>query len=512
MDTRNGAVTYSRVSTDGQVDGFSLDVQVRETKKAAEKLGCTVLKEFVEEGVSGTLEDRPELTAMLAFCVKNKDKVAYVIVKDIDRFSRQTLIHQILRSKFRELGVNLYSVNQPSISEDTPNARFMENIYSSVAQLERDQIRQRCESGTNEAVLHGAWTNRAPYGYDYAKTSDGLATLKIIPERAEAVVKAFQMYSEGALMTDICMTLNNLGYRTASGGKFSKQTMHNILTHIVYIGKIAPKQFPDQIIDGLHPAIISEVLWNAVQDRLNNRLPFPTRLKINPEFILTNILLCPTCAGPMAGGFHKGKSGKKYPYYHCRTRGCKGSALGRDKIHDEFNAAMERLEPTNECVKLFEDSIIRVWREKWQDACAEKSRLARRITELEEKRDAVVDKFITGKITEDLYQHHLQKVDDEILSVGQQRENHVLSEQEISQLLQFARRYITSPLNTWKNATLERRRVIQRLTFPFGLRPETNGTVYTLNLSPLMRVVDGSIKDESSMVAGAGFEPTTSRL
>src|SRR3989338_8337775 len=102
MDTQKAAVTYSRVSTDGQVDGFSLDVQRRETMKAAEKLGCKVLREFVDEGVSGTLEERPAFAELLLFCAKNKGKVTYVIVKDLvyQSFPRKTvnILHDHIRA------------------------------------------------------------------------------------------------------------------------------------------------------------------------------------------------------------------------------------------------------------------------------------------------------------------------------------------------------------------------------------------------------------------------------
>ncbi len=151
-------------------------------------------------------------------------------------------------------------------------------------------------------------------------------------------------------------------------------------------------------------------------------------------------------------------------------------------------------------MKLFEESVITVWREKWQDACNEKVRLARQITELEQKRDAVVDKFITGKITEELYQRHLAKVDEEILKVSQQREEHVLSEQQIRELLEYARRFITSPLNTWDREPLEHKRLLQRFVFPMGLRPESDGSILNLELSPMLQLIDGSVTSETLMV------------
>ncbi len=500
VDTTKAAVTYSRVSTEGQVDGFSLDAQKRETRKAAEKLGCKVLKEFVDEGVSGTLEDRPAFTELLRFCAENKGRVGYVIVKDIDRFSRETLVHQILRRKLQVLGINLFSINQPSISENNPQARFMENIFSSVAQLERDQIVQRCLSGTKEAVLRGAWTCRAPYGYDYTKTVDGMPTLKIIPERAEAVRKAFQMYSEGALLTAIAEKLHAMGYLTSGSRKFSKQSIDNMLKNPAYIGKVKHRQFPDRLIDGLHPAIVSQEVWDVVQRRFENRLPFPTKHKINPDFILTNILRCPECNGPMTGASHRGKSGAKFPYYRCRVSGCKAKFLKRDRVHEQFREVLAHLRPTEEMIQLMEESVVAVWREKWQDSCHEKARLSRQITELEQKRDAVVDKFITGKLPEDLYQRHLAKVDDEIVKVSQQREEHVLSEQQIRELLEYSRRFITSPLNTWEREPLDRKRLLQRFVFPTGLRPEKDGTILNLELSPLLKLIDGSVSSESNMV------------
>jgi site-specific DNA recombinase len=512
MDTRKGAVTYSRVSSDGQVEGFSLDIQVRETRKAAEKLGCPVLRDFVEEGVSGTLEDRPALAELLAFCAQRKGEVQYVVVKDIDRFSRETLVHQILKSKLRALGVSLYSINQPTISEDSPHARFMENIFSSVAQLERDQIVQRCASGTKEAVLRGAWTCRAPYGFRNAKTIDGIASLAIVEEHAEAVRKAFRMYADGDFLSIVADRLNTLGYRTRKGGKFSKQTIDNILRNAAYIGKIQHGHFPDQLIDGLHPPIISEALWGSVQARFENRLPTSQKMKVNPDFLLTNILRCPKCSGPMKGSFHRGKSGKRYPYYSCRLGTCGAKAIPRDKMHQEFLDSLGALAPTESCIEAFESSIIAVWREKWQACCDDKVRFARRLTDLELKRDAIVDKYITGKLDESLYRRHLALVEDEILKVGEQRAQHVLSEAQMRELLEFSRGFLSSPLNTWESATLERKRVVQRLIFPMGLRPEADGTLQTLDVSPLLRLVQPVTPSESNMVELRGLEPLASSM
>ena len=134
---KTGAVIYCRVSTEDQVDNNSLPVQQRDCREKAEKLGCEVLDVFVEEGVSGTKQERPAMARMLAFCAEHRDRVRYVVVKDIDRFSRDVLVYHALRSQFRTLGIGLYSVNQPNIAEGTAESRLLEAMFSGISQYEQ---------------------------------------------------------------------------------------------------------------------------------------------------------------------------------------------------------------------------------------------------------------------------------------------------------------------------------------------------------------------------------------
>ena len=134
---KNGAVIYCRVSTDEQVEKYSLDVQREECKKKAEELGVEVLEEFIEEGVSGAIQERPEMMRMMQFCTEKKGEVQYIIVKAIDRFSRDVTVYWNLKRFFQTLGIKLYSINEPTTIEETPESDFLENIFSGVSQLER---------------------------------------------------------------------------------------------------------------------------------------------------------------------------------------------------------------------------------------------------------------------------------------------------------------------------------------------------------------------------------------
>ena len=431
------AISYVRVSSESQVEGFSLDIQLKECREHAKRLDVEILKEFIEEGVSGTLVDRPALAQALAFCAKNKGKVAYFIVKDIDRIARDTLVHAMIRAKLRELGVQLCSINQPSIGEDSPHARFMENIFSSVAQLEREQINQRTVAGQHEAREQGAWIHSPPYGYETDRTTTNIATLKLHPENAPVVRKMFELYAEGLEQYVVCERIDALGHRTSRNKKFSKQTVSYMLWNPVYVGKIQDPRNPERLIEGLHPPIVSFDIWNRVQARLQRHSPFPQKTRANPHFPLVNVLRCHICRGPMSGSFSTGKARKRYGYYHCRKSGCKSKNIPFEGIERQFELALKHVQPTEVCVQKFEEDFITVHREKWQQSLTEKTVLQRRLTDLETKRDAIEDKFIMGKIDDETYKRQLEKAEKDILRVSEAKENHVLSEERMKEDLLF---------------------------------------------------------------------------
>ena len=506
------AVSYVRVSSDSQVDNSSLDAQLKECHLAAKRLGVTIVAEFREEGVSGTLVDRPELTRSLVYCAKNKGKIAYFIVKDIDRIARDTLVHSMIRSKLRELGVQVHSINQPSIGEDNPHSRFMENIFSSVAQLEREQIVARTESGRREALLQGAWISPPTYGYETSRTAAGIATLKPHPDRAPAVLKAFELYAEGLEQQGVCDQLNTLGFRTSRNGKFTKQTMSHMLHNITYLGKIRNQLLEGQIIDGVHPAIVSQDLWDRVQARLTGRSPISQKTRHNHHFPLSNVLLCHKCGGPTSGSFSRGKLGKHYGYYHCRKNGCKAKSVPYESIEQQFSELLRRIQPTDDCVMKFEKDFIEVYREKWKQSVQEKSVLQRRLTMLEEKRNTIEDLFVTGKLAEESYRRQLERVEQDITSVCEARDDHVLSEERMTDVMQFCRRFITSIWKTWNDGTVERKRLIQRIVFPVGIRCTDELGLGTPELPPLLNIIASVGGEKSNVVDRVGFEPTTNCL
>src|SRR5580692_71436 len=102
------AVIYLRVSTEEQVDNYSMDTQADICRKEAERRGLEIAEVFREEGRSAkTITDRPTLIDMLGYCRKNSKQIDAVIVYRLDRISRQTADYLAIRKKLFELDITL---------------------------------------------------------------------------------------------------------------------------------------------------------------------------------------------------------------------------------------------------------------------------------------------------------------------------------------------------------------------------------------------------------------------
>jgi len=139
---------YARVSTTDQ----STDSQLLDLRRYVSDRGWQTFREYVDNGISGTKESRPELDRLMADAKKRKFDV--VLVWRFDRFARSTrhLINAL--EEFKNLGIDFVSF-QENIDTSSPLGSAIFTIISAVAQLERDIIAERVKAGLRRAVENG---------------------------------------------------------------------------------------------------------------------------------------------------------------------------------------------------------------------------------------------------------------------------------------------------------------------------------------------------------------------
>lgn len=157
------AVIYLRVSTEEQVENYSLGTQEGICRKEADKRNIEVAMTFREEGRSAkTITGRPVLMEMLAYCKKHKREIGSVIVYRLDRISRQTSDYLIIRKKLAESEVQLISATEPT--GDTPTEKFVETMLAGFAQMDNDVRSERAKNGLRARFMSGL-SAYAPLGY-----------------------------------------------------------------------------------------------------------------------------------------------------------------------------------------------------------------------------------------------------------------------------------------------------------------------------------------------------------
>ena len=168
------AVIYTRVSSKEQVAGTSLDTQMAECTRFAERSGYSVVATFTDAGLSAkTADNRPDLQKALQFCLRKKVKA--LIVWKVDRLSRNTGDGIAIREMLKRGGCEVVSATEGFTADPLGDA--MSSILLTFAQLDNAQRAIRCRTGMEETALRGGWCHKAPVGFDCAKSPEGLPIL-----------------------------------------------------------------------------------------------------------------------------------------------------------------------------------------------------------------------------------------------------------------------------------------------------------------------------------------------
>jgi DNA invertase Pin-like site-specific DNA recombinase len=151
------AAIYARVSTTN--NGQDPLVQTREMKEYCPRRGWTVIDEYVDVGISGTKEKRPELGRLMADAHRRRFDV--VVVWRFDRFARS--VSHLLRAleTFQTLGIEFVSLSE-QLDTSTPAGKMVFTVLGAEAELERSLIVERVRAGMRNARAKGKKIGRPP--------------------------------------------------------------------------------------------------------------------------------------------------------------------------------------------------------------------------------------------------------------------------------------------------------------------------------------------------------------
>ena len=303
-------VIYLRVSTEEQVDNFSLDTQEDICRKEATKRGYEIIEIFREEGRSAkTIVGRPVLINLLEYCRKNKNLIQAVFAYRLDRISRQTSDYLAIRKKLAEHDISIISATEPT--GDSPTEKLVETILAGFAQLDNDIRSERAKNGLRARYLSGLISGHAPIGYMFQA---GFAVKD--PKSWDMVKDAWNLMATGTKsLSEMGKVMTEWGLREIHGKrefKIRTQTADRIFRQKFYSGKLVSATYPEEV-KGQHVPMITEELFYKVQaiidGRNTNKIALARRTFENEDFPLRRIIKCAKCGMGLTGAWSTGKCG-----------------------------------------------------------------------------------------------------------------------------------------------------------------------------------------------------------
>jgi len=343
------AVGYCRVSTSEQAsDGLSLLDQEHKIKEYCKQHNLELIQIFIERGVSGSTDNRPEFRQMLADAANSKFEI--LVCCDNDRFGRNVADRLRIREMLtQDFGVELHSLAD-GVFKNTPTGRFTDTIKSSVSEYYRDLQLEKSASALQYKLSQGQ-RNLGHLLYGLTWNEDKTAAIHD-PEEYPLLKKIVELrIKKHWSYVQIADYLNKEGLLYRHGKPWDRFRVGYILSQnterysegkgcITFASQKYHYTFP-QLISSAECLQLKKILPDYIQGRPRKR------------YLLSRKLICGLCHGHLHHNIisnkYKGKL-KTYKYYTCVNQmnakngsRCKLPSIPQKWLDDEVWSQLEHL-------------------------------------------------------------------------------------------------------------------------------------------------------------------------
>lgn len=462
-------VTYVRVSSEKQIDGYSLDSQQDLCQKKADQLGFTVVKKFREEGVSASTTERAQLQAMLTFVKDPKNDISAIIVYAFSRLNRNTLDYLVIRELMSKHGVSLISTTEPSGNQ--PAERMIETILASFNQYQNEERAQNVANSLKRRFLEGHITSKPPLGYLMQKVNGKSIAVKDPVWFPVIQNMWYRVENEKLSQRQLANEINKLGLTLSHDSRCKKllpQTVGKIFSNKFYAGVLVSQKYGEA--QGKHEPMIDSDTFYRVRAILTGKRPkkLERYSKQRDDFPLRGILRC-DCGRKLSSAWSKGRS-KRYGYYACPSRSIHPYiSHPKDDVETKFLELLDSITFDEGYMEWFGEMIVEKWEAQHSILIHSEDQVHRDIAEIEGLIETIRIKNAKGIYTDDEY---LAMKDD--LETQLTVKKGVVSEKKIDRLefttcVQFIKYYFSHMKRVWVDASLEGKLRIGGSMFPNGV-------------------------------------------
>lgn len=389
----------------------------------AAREGVRVMKTFQEVESGESLYARPKMMKLLESV--EAGRFGAVLCMDIDRLSRGvTQERGLIWSAFKASGTLIVTPAKVYDLSDE-NDELMTELRGLFAHYELNKIKERTKRGMIRAAKEGCHLSYAPYGYR-KRVIEKRHTLEIYEPEARFVRMMFEMYAEGKGCETIAARLNELGVRPRRAEAFLSESVLKMIKNPVYVGKIVynreqwtrkdgkivVKVRPEAewvVAGSLHPAIVSEELFEKCQSILRSRYRNPT-YDGTVKSPLAGVVRCRKCGRTMNRLSNEGVY-----RLHCLTRGCTPSSRF-DLVESRIIGALREILAA---LEIEPDAPTEAAKTEVESRLAE---IGKAVGAEARKKTRIYDAFESGAYDVAEYQERMEAVKTRLSALERQRE------------------------------------------------------------------------------------------
>lgn len=448
-------VIYTRVSSKEQMEtNQSLEWQKKYCDEYAIKNKLNIKGYFGGTYESAKSDERREFNRMLKFVKASREKIAYILVYSLDRFSRTGDSAIYIASELKKVGVNIMAVTQP-IDTNSHAGALQQNIQFIFSKYDNDLRRQKTIDGMREKLRRGEWIGHAPIGYSFVKGA--VKQTIVIDKNGELMRQAFEWRANG-------MTYDHIVEKLAGYGlKIPKQRLTDTFRNLFYCGYVSHNLLNGELVKGNHPALISEELFFRVNDlkktdgfkanKVNDNLP----LKIFVRDAETGI--------PFTGYLAKRKG---IYYYKVNKVGIKVNRSAKI-MHSKFRELLSRYEISSTFIEPLKNQLQYTWDNLTETNTSEKKGLSLQLNSLQNEFQTVRKRHALGLVELDVYTEFKAEMEPKIKTISEKLEQLEKNLSNPKELINYTCKVARNLVEMWDSGDFHQKQIFQNTLFPSRL-------------------------------------------
>ena len=501
-------VIYTRVSSKEQMDtNQSLEWQKKFCTEYAKKNDFAIKGYFGGTYESAKSDERKEFGRMLKFVKASKEKIVYILVYSLDRFSRTGDSAIYIAGELKKTGVNIMAVTQP-IDTNSHAGALQQNIQFIFSKYDNDLRRQKTIDGMREKLLRGEWIGNAPTGYSFEKLTPNQTI--IINEKGDLIKQAFNWRANGMTYEQIIHKLKILGL------SLPKQTLSGIIKNPFYCGLMSHNLLKGELAKGNYPALIDEALFLKANDIASS-----SGFKVNKanDNLPLKVFVKDADSGAPFTGYLVRKKGLYY--YKVNKTGVKVNRSVKI-MHDKFKELLTAYTIDSTHIEPLSIQLGYTWENLTETNTSEKKSLANKLKEVEEEFYNLRKRHALGQVSMDIYEEFSTEMVQRKDSILMQLEKLDQKLSNPKELIKFTCKLTANLSKTWELGDYYQKQIFQNTLFPNGLvydskidhyrTPNVNSVIgYIAELSKDLRKnksrTSQNKSEKSGLVPGTGLEP-----